>query len=145
SPRLDIGALFGVDATRVGEYRVHGPTALLQIRHAKARVETAREGEDDGFRGFGADDGELGGHGGFPMDVYIDVYDVAGGVSALRSCNERRHDRLLHVQAVLGLVDGDAGGRVHDRVGGFHVAAERQAVAEHGAVGERHLGLVDDE
>src|SRR5581483_7988659 len=68
SPRLDIGALFGVDATRVGEYRVHGPTALLQIRHAKARVETAREGEDDGFRGFGADDGELGGHGGFPMD-----------------------------------------------------------------------------
>ena len=29
---------------------------------------------------------------------------------ALLSCQQRCHHRLLHVQAVLGLVDGDAGG-----------------------------------
>ncbi|KAG0762959.1 hypothetical protein G6F22_018531 [Rhizopus arrhizus] len=57
----------------------------------------------------------------------------------------RGHDRLLHVQAVLGFVDGDALRRIHHRVGGLHVAAQRQAVAEHTVVGQRHLPLVDDE
>ncbi len=49
------------------------------------------------------------------------------------------------MQAVLGFVDGDAARRIHHRVGGLDVAAQRQAVAEDGIVGERHLRLVDDE
>src|SRR5690606_10147269 len=54
---------------------------------------------------------------------------------------QRRHHRLLHMQAVLGLVDGDAARGIHDRVGGLDVPAQRQAVAEDGVIGHRHLGL----
>src|SRR6185437_4249186 len=58
---------------------------------------------------------------------------------------QRCHHRLLHVQAVLGLVDGEAVRRIHHRVGGLDVAAQRQAVAEEPFVGQRHLRLVHDE
>src|SRR3546814_8704427 len=49
------------------------------------------------------------------------------------------------MQPILRLVDGDAAGRIHHRVGRLDVAAQRQAVGEHAVIGLRHLGLVDDE
>ena len=51
----------------------------------------------------------------------------------------------LHVQAVLGFVDGDAARRIHHRVGGLYVAAQRQAVRKDAVIGQRHLGFIDDE
>src|SRR5690606_334492 len=58
---------------------------------------------------------------------------------------QRRHHRLLYMQPVLRFLDRDAVGRVHHRVGGLDVAAQRQAVGEDTVAGQRHLGLVDDE
>src|SRR5690606_8570635 len=40
-----------------------------------------------------------------------------------RWSSQRRHHRLLHVQPVLRLVDGDAARGIHHRVGGLYVAA----------------------
>ena len=40
------------------------------------------------------------------------------------------------MQAIFGLVDRDAGRRVHDRIGRLHVAAQRQAVTEQAIVGQ---------
>src|SRR5690606_11973010 len=57
---------------------------------------------------------------------------------------QRSHDRLLYMQAVLGFFDGDAARRIHHRIGGLDVAAQWQAVAEDGIVGQGHLLLVDD-
>ncbi len=46
---LDIGALFGINAAGVGKHGMHGPAALLEIRHAEAGVEATGEGENDIF------------------------------------------------------------------------------------------------
>src|SRR5262249_28031959 len=44
---FDVVALLGRNAAGVGEHGVHGVAALLQIRHAEARVESARKREHD--------------------------------------------------------------------------------------------------
>src|SRR6056297_2531162 len=51
---------------------------------------------------------------------------------ALRDSNPETpaHDRLLRVQAVLGLVEDDRGGPVHDLGGDFLAAMRGQAVHE---------------
>ena len=49
------------------------------------------------------------------------------------------------MQAVLGFIDRDACRRIHHRIGRLDVATQRQAMAEQRVVGQRHLGLVDDE
>jgi hypothetical protein len=36
---------------------------------------------------------------------------------------KRSHDRLLHMQAILGFLNGDAGGGVHHAVAGLDVPA----------------------
>src|SRR5690606_13529480 len=77
--------------------------------------------------------------------VPVPASPAGGEGGAWLLARERGHHRLLHVQAVLGFLDGDAVGRVHHRVGRLDVAAQRQAVAEHAVVGQRHLPLVDDE
>src|SRR6185312_9403796 len=46
---LDEGALLGIHTTGVGEHRMHGPAALLEVGHAETGVEAAGEGEDDVF------------------------------------------------------------------------------------------------
>ena len=48
--------------------------------------------------------------------------------------DEAPHERLLHVEAVLRLVDDEGARRADDRVGRLDVAPERQAVAEEPAV-----------
>src|SRR5258706_9066825 len=45
--RPDLGAFVRIDTAGIGEHRVHGVTAFLQIRHAKARVESAGKREND--------------------------------------------------------------------------------------------------
>src|SRR5688500_11564094 len=65
------------------------------------------------------------------MDCFssVDVSTwVAGKELGKESGHQRCHDRLLHVQSVLGFVDGDAVRRIHHRVAGLDVAAQRQAV-----------------
>ena len=44
---LDVIALLGRNAAGVGEHRVHRIAAFLEVRHAEARVEAAREREHD--------------------------------------------------------------------------------------------------
>src|ERR1700761_296240 len=58
---------------------------------------------------------------------------------------QRGHDCFLHVQAVFGFIDGDAGGGIHYCIRRLDVTAQRQAVAEEAVVGQCHLGLVDNE
>src|SRR5262249_48301329 len=45
--RFDVVALADRYAAGVGEHRVHGVAAFLEVRHAEARVETARKREHD--------------------------------------------------------------------------------------------------
>jgi len=46
---LDVGAFFGIHAAGVGEHRVHGPAAFLEVGHAETGVESAGKREDDVF------------------------------------------------------------------------------------------------
>jgi hypothetical protein len=82
---FDVFALLGIDAAGVGEHGVHGPAALLEIRHAETGIESTGKREDDVFA-----------HGTTPTEKL--------------GMGERGHDGLLYVQAVLGFVDGDARG-----------------------------------
>ena len=69
------------------------------------------------------------------IEVLLRITNDKSRMKAVMAAHQGRHHGLLHMQPVLRLVDGDAAGGVHHRVGGLDVAAQGQAVAEGGRRG----------
>src|SRR3546814_1984270 len=60
--------------------------------------------------------------------VLLRIPNPQSRIPAVMAARQRGHDGLLHMQPILRLVDGDAAGRIHHRVGRLDVAPQRQAV-----------------